>query len=263
MKKIWAFLMAAALFVVSAGTGMAHFGMVIPSSSNVMSNDEAEVGLTLKFWHPFENQGMNLVKPKVFNVYFDGEAQDLLPVLKEGKEQDKAMWEGAYKISRPGLYAFVMEPEAYWEPEEDCFIIHYTKVYVDAFGDDEGWSEPVGIKAEIVPLVRPGALYAGNSFQGVVMLDGKAVPGAEVEVECYPGPGFAGQAPNQAMITQAVKADKNGVFTYTAPKAGWWGFAALMEGDDKIKHEGEAKDVEIGAVLWVNFHEFNTPQKVK
>jgi hypothetical protein len=29
------------------------------------------------------------------------------------------------------------------------------------------------------------------------------------------------------MITQVVKADANGVFTYGVPFAGWWGFAAL------------------------------------
>ena len=34
---------------------------------------------------------------------------------------------------------FYMEPKPYWEPAEDCFIIHYTKTVVTAFGDDEGW----------------------------------------------------------------------------------------------------------------------------
>jgi cobalt/nickel transport protein len=31
------------------------------------------------------------------------------------------------------------------------------------------------------------------------------------------------------------------------PKEGWWGFAALMEGD-KIN----GKDVEVGALIWIN-----------
>ena len=49
-----------------------------------------------------------------------------------------------------------------------------------------------------------------------------------------------------------VKADKNGVFSFAMPKAGWWGFAALMEGSKPIKYEGKDKKVEIGAVLWVH-----------
>jgi len=48
-----------------------------------------------------------------------------------------------------------------------------------------------------------------------------------------------------------VKADANGVFSYAMPRAGWWGFAALNEADWKIKHNGEEKGVEIGAVFWV------------
>jgi cobalt/nickel transport protein len=56
------------------------------------------------------------------------------------------------------------------------------------------------------------------------------------------------------MITQTIKADANGVFTYAAPWAGWWGFAALNRADFTLKHDGQEKDVEIGAVIWVYFH---------
>ena len=60
------------------------------------------------------------------------------------------------------------------------------------------------------------------------------------------------------MITQAVKADGNGVFTYAAPKAGWWGFAALNTADYQMDHDGEKKDVELGAVIWVKFEEWQS-----
>ena len=56
--------------------------------------------------------------------------------------------------------------------------------------------------------------------------------------------------------TQTIKADGNGVFTYAVPKAGWWGFAALNTSDEKLKHDGEEKDIEIGAVIWVEFHDW-------
>jgi cobalt/nickel transport protein len=58
------------------------------------------------------------------------------------------------------------------------------------------------------------------------------------------------------MITQVVKADADGVFTYAVPRAGWWGFAALNTSDQKIKRDGEDKDIEIGAVIWVEFHDW-------
>jgi cobalt/nickel transport protein len=120
---------------------------------------------------------------------------------------------------------------------------------------EEGWDEPVGLKTEIVPLTRPFGLYAGNLFQGIVMLDGKAVPYSEVEVEYYNKDGKK-KAPTDYMITQVVKADKNGVFTYAVPWAGWWGFAALNSSDKKMKYKGLDKDVELGAVIWVEFQEW-------
>ncbi|MFC1869061.1 hypothetical protein ACFL0H_13160 [Thermodesulfobacteriota bacterium] len=61
---------------------------------------------------------------------------------------------------------------------------------------------------------------------------------------------------NEYMITRVIKADKNGLFIYTVPKAGWWGFAALNSSDIKIKHKGVEKDVELGAKLWVEFQEW-------
>ena len=106
-----------------------------------------------------------------------------------------------------------MDPEPYWEPAEDAFIVHYTKVVVPAFGDEEGWDKEVGQKIEIVPLTRPFGLYAGNVFQGIVMLDGKSMPYAEVEIEFYNRDEKA-EAPTEYMVTQAVKTDRNGVFTY-------------------------------------------------
>lgn len=232
----------------------AHFGMVIPSRPTVMEAGDAAISLRLQFWHPFENVGMHLEKPVSFSVYQGGKATDLLGSLKEGDERGNRVWTSAFTIQRPGLHAFVMEPKPYFEKEEDCFIVHLTKVYVDAYGDDEGWSEPVGLKTEIVPLVRPGALYAGNLFQGRVLREGKPVPGAEVEVEWYPGPDVKGDAPYDTMVTQTVKADEAGIFSYAAPAAGWWGFAALQDGGATIPYKGEEKPVELGAVVWVYFH---------
>ena len=239
--------------VASAGQVFAHFGMVIPSDNMVMQDDKRSVGLHLSFSHPMEMVGMDLVKPKVFNLVTAGRKQDMRAKLSPARVMDHAAWHLEYQVKRPGVYVFYMEPEPYWEPAEDAFIIHYTKTVLTAFGDDEGWDEELGLKTEIVPLSKPFGLYAGNVFQGIVKLNGKPVPFAEVEVEFYNRDKKA-QAPTDYMVTQTIKADQNGVFTYAAPKEGWWGFAALNEADFKLKtKKGEEKGVELGAVLWVHF----------
>ncbi|MDR2199600.1 MAG: DUF4198 domain-containing protein [Deltaproteobacteria bacterium] len=235
----------------------AHFGMVIPSEPVVMDADANTVTLEIKFWHPFENQGMNLVKPKSFTVYAGGKAENVLDKLREEKVGDFGTWKLDYKIAKPGLYAFVMEPRPYWEPAEDKFIIHYTKAYVNGYGDDEGWNLPISeLPTEIVPRSKPDALYAGNVFTGRVLLGGKPVANGEVEVEWYPGPNRSGVAPYESIVTQVVLTDENGDFAFAPTAPGWWGFAALNDADYKLPQDGTEKDVELGGVLWVYFNEF-------
>ena len=57
-------------------------------------------------------------------------------------------------------------------------------------------------------------------------------------------------------VTQVLKADANGIFSYAAPASGWWGFAALQEADFQIDHDGQPKNVELGAVIWVHFEDW-------
>jgi cobalt/nickel transport protein len=241
--------------LIVATPARSHFGMIIPSDTMMMQDDSRTITVTLSFSHPFEMVGMEMAKPKAFHVSAGGKKQDLLGSVKKTQVMDHSAWQAAYPIKRPGVYMFYMEPEPYWEPAEDLFIIHFTKTVVAAFGDDEGWDEEIGLKTEIVPLSKPFGLYAGNVFQGIVKLDGQPVPFAEVEVEYYNKDAKI-KAPTTYMITQTIKADGNGVFIYAAPAAGWWGFAALNQADFKLEHAGEKKDVEIGAVIWVEFHDW-------
>jgi cobalt/nickel transport protein len=244
-----------ASIILIASNAMAHFGMLIPSDTMVMQTDDRTVKLTLSFSHPMERVGMDMEKPKTFAVMANGKEQDLLGRLKPATVMDHKAWTADYPIKRPGVYIFHMEPTPYWEPAEDCYIVHITKTVVTAFGDDEGWDRELGLKTEIVPLAKPYGLYAGNVFQGIVKLNGKPVPYAAVEVEFYNRDKKA-HAPTDYMVTQTIKADGNGVFTYATPASGWWGFAALNPADYTIKHDGVDKEVELGAVIWVYFHDW-------
>lgn len=255
MKKVKLLVLLVIMFLMLTGTAFAHYGMIIPSDSMVMQSDSRTINLKLSFSHPFERIGMELAKPKVFGVVANGYKQDLLEKLKKTQVMEHTAWKLDYKVKRPGVYMFYMEPTPYWESAEDVFIIHYTKTVVTSFGDDMGWDEEIGLKTEIVPLSKPFGLYTGNVFQGIIKLDGKPFPYAEVEIEYYNEDGRS-EAPTDYMITQTIKADQNGVFIYAAPKAGWWGFAALNTADFKLKQNGEDKDVEIGAVIWVKFHDW-------
>lgn len=249
------FVLASCQVFLSFHPACAHFGMIIPSDSMVMQGENRSITLKVSFSHPFEGIGMDMHKPKTFGVRTGGADHRLAEDLAETRVMGQNGWEAAYTVKRPGSHIFYCEPAPYWEPAEDCYIIHYTKTVVGAFGDPEGWDQELGLRAEIVPLTRPFGLYAGNVFQGVVKVNGEPVPFADVEVEYYNEKGGV-KAPTVYMIAQSVKTDRNGVFTYAAPRAGWWGFAALVSAQEKIPFEGEDKDVELGAVIWVEFHDW-------
>jgi cobalt/nickel transport protein len=238
-----------------AGAATAHFGMIIPSKDVVGKDDKKEIGILVQFTHPFEGgPQMQMDKPEKFGVVFGDKVADLLGTLKEKKVDGKSTWETNFRITKPADYIFFLQPKPYWEPTEDKFIVHVTKVIVDALGAEEGWDKPIGkeagIPAEIVPLARPYGLYAGNLFTGRVLKDGKPISDTNVEVEWW-GKGKT-KAPTDLHVKQVVKTDSNGVFSFAMPKAGWWGFSAIMESDSPLKHDGKDKKVELGAVLWVH-----------
>ncbi len=244
-----------------ATTSPAHFGTIIPSDDIITQDDATTLSLRVSFLHPMERHYMEMAKPKQFGVLHKGIKTDLTAALQankgKGVEQTEefTLWETSFQVKRPGDYTFFVEPQPYWEPAEDVFIVHYTKVCVNAFGLEQGWDPPVGFETEIIPLTRPYGLWTNNLFTGQVLLRGKPVPFAEVEVE-YLNASAANPslvvAPSAPYVTQVVKADTNGVFSYAMPRAGWWGFAALSEADWTLNHEKSQKGVEIGAVYWVH-----------
>lgn len=249
MKRI---ILCFALVLGLAQASQAHFGMIIPSQGAIDDKAKANVGITLAFAHPMEMEGMDMVRPLEFGVSAGEEKTSLLPALKEAKFLGHKAWQAGYAVKKPGVYTFYAVPAPYWEPAEDKFIQHITKVIVPAFGDDEGWDEPLGLKTEIVPLTRPFGNYAGNIFTGRVLLDGKPAANCEVEVEYY-NKDKKYAAPSDYAVTQVVKTNAQGEFSFVAPWAGWWGFAALNEAKETLKQNGKEKTIELGAVMWVEF----------
>jgi len=245
-------LSAALVVCLGARWARGHFQMLIPSGDVVSSGDRRTVDFEIVFTHPMEHgPAMEMPVPRQFGMLAGGQRHDLLEHVKPKKVDGKTAYTASVRLARPGDHVFYVEPAPYWEPAEGKMIVHYTKVVVDFMGREEGWDQMVGFPVEIEPLVRPYGLWTGNTFRGIVRKDGRPVPFVEIEVE-YHNEGGRVKVPNDAFITQVVKADSNGVFSYTMPKAGWWGFAALIDGDEKIKNpDGEPVDVELGALIWV------------
>ena len=252
MKKLGIICVSLLLTIFWLSNAWAHFGVIIPSKSAVVDKKDASLNFDIAFVHPMERNGMEMAKPKSFKVYVAGKSEDILANLVPNKFWQHQAWKASYKLAKPGVYQFAVEPEPYFEPAEDCFIIHYTKTIIPAYGEEEGWDQPLGLKTEIVPLTRPFGNYAGNVFQGQVLLDGKPKAGTTVEVEYYNRDGQRLPV-NDYYVTQVVKTDPNGIFTFAVPWAGYWGFAALNTSETKLEHQGQAKEVELGAVLWLEF----------
>jgi cobalt/nickel transport protein len=248
--RIAALLGTLAVFT-GAATASAHFQVIAPSTDTVTETTGSRLDLELLFTHPMEGAPvMEMARPVRFGVQHGKAVEDLLPQLEPRTVQGKQAWSATYEVKEPGDLVFFVEPAPYWEPAEQVMIVHYTKVVVDAYGGGGGWDELVGLPVEIQPLVRPYGLWTGNLFRGIVLKDGQPVPFAEIEVEWLNDGSVT--PPSDAFITQVIKADAAGSFAYALPRAGWWGFAALIEDDAPVQSpDGQAVPLEQGALMWV------------
>jgi cobalt/nickel transport protein len=245
-----AILLAGLLLLPGRGLE-AHFLVLLPSTDIVEEQDRRIVDLDLRFTHPMEQgPAMNLARPRQVAAIVGGKRIDLSGNLKARTADGKAAYTCALEIKQPGDYVVYVEPEPYWEAAEGKMIVHYTKVVIDVMGAENGWGALVGLPVEIEPLVRPYGLWTGNSFRGIVRYRGKPVPFARVEVEYY-NEGRHVKPPKDAFVTQVIKADGAGVFSYTMPRAGWWGFAALVAGEKMKNPEGKLVESELGGLMWV------------
>lgn len=226
----------------------AHFLEILPSAD--VLPEGGGVAIDIAFTHPMaRGPAMDLARPKRVGVATGTGVVDLTAGLAEKTVDGKRAWTLQHALKEPGTATYFVEPQPYWEPAERKFIIHYAKVAVDAFASGENWDRLVGLPVEIEPLARPAGLWTGNLFRGVVRAKGKPVPFAEVEVE-WVNDGTV-TPPNEAFLTQVIKADGNGVFAYALPRAGWWGFAALVDGPETKGPDGKPAKTELGGLIWV------------
>lgn len=229
---------------------LARFQQIIPGAD--MLPEGGPVTLELVFTHPVEmGPVMDMACPAVIGVLAGGTVTDLSAALVAAPQDGTQAWQLTHDLLEPGAAVFFVTPQPNWEAAEGNFIVHHAKVIVDNHASGDGWDAMVGLPVEIAPLVRPTGLWAGNAFRGVVMQGDATVPFAEIEVEFINGGTIT--PPNDAFVTQVVKTNATGTFSYTMPFASWWGFAALLEADAPMTaRDGTQAPVEEGALIWVH-----------
>lgn len=259
MKKV--LLLSLCALFATAVPASAHFQMLY--TPETILDQGGEVPLKLVFTHPFEaGHTMDMKSPLEFFVVNKEKRTDLRrtlkPILWRSLENTGRAFETRYKLKGMGDYVFCLVPAPYLEKAEDIYIQQITKMIVNNGSLPTDWDAEVGLKAEIVPLDKPYAIWAGGVFRGVVKSEGEPVPFAEIEVEYMNhepdmmrnafSAKAAVTAPHDAFVTLTIKADANGTFAFAMPRAGWWGFAALGVGPDT---EFEGKELSQDAVIWV------------
>jgi cobalt/nickel transport protein len=248
-------------FLGFAPNAAAHFGAIIPSDDIISRQETKNLQLSLKFLHPMEGQYMELAKPKQFGVLSDGTKTDLLPALTsvtaKGRRSETRLHrlENAIPDQAPRRLHFLHGTDPVLGTGRRCVHRPLHQGLRQRPWSGAGLGHPLGLETEIIPKTRPYGLWTGNVFTGQVLVKGKPAADVEVEIEYLNESGDNPKTvlpPSDPFITQVIKTDADGLFTYAMPRAGWWGFAALSTADRTIKKDGIDKPVEIGAVYWVH-----------
>lgn len=271
-KNLRSFLIASVLlsnpWLVSQAN--AHFQLLFTEEMALQRGQATD--MLMLFTHPVHGgPHMDMGKPRNFYVVSQrgDEAESvrtdlmeyLTPIAWQSAQGETAAWRAQMprSVTRSiGDYIFVLEPEPYYEAEEDKYIQQFTRTMLNIAGVPGNWAEPMGLPAEIQPLNKPYANWVGGVFRGVVLANGEAVPHAEIEIEYLNhhidraklsfNDVHRVELPQDSYGTMTIYADSAGEFTIGLPKAGWWGICALQVG---ATTEFDGKPLSQDAVLWI------------
>ena len=272
MKKFVLLLSMLLAFAMSS-PAYAHFQTIYTPDSALSKTKK--INFKLVFTHPWEaGHTMDIGKdekgvihpPVFFGEKFKEKTKNhmkaLKPITFTSLSNKGKAYEAKIRVKGMGDHIFYFMPAPYYEGSEDVYIQQCVKTIINVAGAPTNWAEPVGspLPVEIVPLVKPYSVWKGMTFRGVVTCGGKPVSNAEIEVT-YLNHNIKGNAfvagenmkivqPN--LVPIGINANVNGEFSFTFPKAGWWGFCALGAGGD-LKYNG--KELSQDAVIWVQVTE--------
>jgi cobalt/nickel transport protein len=202
-------------------------------------------------------------KPRQFGVMVNHKQCNLADRLKGRESGGQPAYAAEFRMQEAGAHVFYLEPAPYWEPAEQVMVTHFAKLIVNScdarFPTDsamgwenwEGWDTLVGLPVEIEPLVQCTSLWAGSAFTGIVRFQGKSAPRCRVEVEYLNDQG-ALKLPDHSFLTQILKTNGKGEFTFVPACAGWWALTAIPETRKSARNpDGKKVKAELGGVLWI------------
>lgn len=174
---------------------------------------------------------------------------DLLGDLEEIRYRDKKAWNINFEFKEPALCHFIMEAKPVWIEEEKKFKQDVVKVIV-SFQFAEGWNKATGLPLEILPYTMPFDLVAPCLFSGRVAIDGKATENVKIQMfhlDPKGDPRLSGER------LEAIT-DVNGQFAFMLNYPGWWCCEAVTASAPMKAEDGEMREAERAAILWIYVH---------
>lgn len=150
-------------------------------------------------------------------------------------------------FSHAGDYVIVVEHQQHWKKSLGYYKQKVAKAYINNGGLLTDWPNRVLVnKPEIIPLVRPFAIFPGTLFRAeVVNGKGSKIPHARILIEFLNyKTSSAGVVSDTPIITQAERgiqtifADSSGTFSFIPQVAGVWTFT-LVDGDENLTIDGK------------------------
>src|SRR5579885_3602279 len=221
-----------------AGSGAAHFNMLLPQTASAKKGET--LTLTYQWGHPFEHQLFDAPQPQSLMVLSpDGQRIELTDKLvkttfKSGTKEVTA-YELRFTPQQRGDYVFVLRTPPIWMEEDGEFLQDTVKLVLHVQAQ-KGWDAAVG-DFELLPLTRPYGLRPGMVFQVEIppaRSANKGIPCGLVEIERYNAEPPKKLPPDEE-ITRTVRLDANGVATTTLSEAGWWCLTAARPQGTKMR----------------------------
>ncbi len=94
------------LFYVSllcASSLFAHFQTILVDKSVVEQGGSSKISIQYEFTHPFEQELMNMEKPKDAGVFLEGKKTSLLPTLQMVEKNKHKTWKSEFTFKEPGV----------------------------------------------------------------------------------------------------------------------------------------------------------------
>jgi len=223
-------VLLAMMILVSSGIASAHTLYIVTEPKSTLRMEQEVV---IAYGHPearwanrrsYEIWNATLHKPDGSTVELDLKESDVIVGVAKMAEY----WKTSVKLDQEGDYIITAEREPaiydpswirdFEEPPPVRLIYEYSKTFIHVSKEGD-WDKPVGLKAELIPLVKPYGLRVGDTFRAQLLYDGVPVEGkyeAAHETECIHDPEEAQHGYTDENGTFSIKLTKPGMYLVVA-----------------------------------------------